>query len=193
MTTHSHSDHSADSQFIQASAGYRPQPDRVRKALGKRSFAVLATTSPIGRPHAAAVLYEIVDQALYVNTRRDSRKARNVAANHYVAVSVPIRRLPVGPPSTVQFQGEAEVLDLDSPEILALVADGRLKSITGHGELEEPGGCFLRITFGPRLITYGLGMSIPKLIGDPLHAGGIVELDAATETNRCNQHDPSSS
>ncbi len=148
----------------------------MHKALGKRSFGVLATTSPAGRPHAAAVLFELVDGALYVSTHRSSRKARNVAANSYVAMSVPIRRLPVGPPSTIQFQGEAEVLDLDGPEIKALVANGRIKSITSHGELDEPDGCFLRISFGPRLITYGLGMSIAKLISDPLHAGGVVEL-----------------
>ena len=178
MTTDNHPQPAAGLAATAASQSYRPEPAGVRKALTKRSFAVLATTSPAGRPHAAAVLYELVDLVLYVNTQRASRKARNVAANRYVAVSVPIRRLPVGPPSTVQFQGEAEVVDLDSSEIEALIAKGHLKSITGHGELDDPGGCFLRITLGRRLITYGLGMSIPKLIGDPLHAGGLVEPDS---------------
>lgn len=80
------------------------------------------------------------------------------------------------PPSTIQFQGRATVLDLDCPEITKLVEAGAIKSLTSHGELDLPDGCFLRIDFGSRLITYGLGMSIPKLIGDPLSAGGIVEL-----------------
>ncbi len=177
MSTKRHHQSPTKAPSILASQVHRPDAAQVQKALAKRSFATLATTSPSGRPHAAAVLFELIDRALYVNTLRSSRKARNVAANPYVAVSVPIRRLPVGPPSTIQFQGRAEVLALDGPEIATLIAQGHLKSITSHGELEEPGGCFLRIAFGPRLITYGLGMSIAKLIGDPLHAGGVVELN----------------
>jgi len=114
---------------------------------------------------------------LYVNTLRTSRKARNVAANPQVAVAIPIRRLPVGPPSTVQFQGTAEVLDIDGPEIRALIEAGRLKSITGHGEMDIPDGCFLRISPRRRLITYGLGMSLLSLIRDPLNAGGSVDVD----------------
>jgi len=176
MQTHSHRQPFADAPITNDEQGYRPPPERVHEALRKRSFATLATTSPAGRPHVAGVLFELVDRSLYVSTLRTSRKARNVAANPHVAVCVPIRRLPVGPPATVQFQGRAEVLALDGSEITGLVAAGRLKSITGHGELELPEGCFLRISFGARLITYGLGMSIPKLIGDPLHAGGTVEL-----------------
>lgn len=156
----------------------RPNPAKVLRAIRKRSFATLSTTSQADRPHAAGVLYEAVGTTLYVNTLRTSRKARNVASNPHVAVCIPIRRLPVGPPSTVQFQGTAEVLDLDDPDVISLVEAGQLKSITGHGELDEPDGCFLRITPNRKLITYGLGMSLPSLIRDPLNAGGSIELGA---------------
>ncbi|MEO1061809.1 MAG: pyridoxamine 5'-phosphate oxidase family protein [Actinomycetota bacterium] len=156
----------------------RPDPVEVRRAIDRRSFATLATSSPAGRPHVAGVLYEAVDDALYVSTMRPSRKARNIEANPDVAVVIPIRRLPVGPPSTVQFQTTATVLDSDGPEIQALVAAGELTSITGHGELELAGGCFLRIALPRRLVTYGLGMPIRALISDPLSGGGLVELEA---------------
>jgi len=159
------------------SESHRPDPDNVMRAIRKRSFATLSTTSSADRPHGAGVLYEAVGTTLYVNTRRQSRKARNVAANPHVAVCIPIRRVPLGPPSTVQFQGTAEVLDLDDPDVVSLVDAGRLKSITGHGELDEPGGCFLRITPHRRLITYGLGMSLYALIRDPLNAGGSVDMN----------------
>lgn len=154
-----------------------PEPVKVLKAIQKRSFATLSTTSPAERPHVAGVLYEAVDITLYVNTRRTSRKARNVTANPQVAVAIPIRRLPVGPPSTVHFQGNAEVLDVDDPEIRALIDAGHLKSITNHGELDIPDSCFLRISLRSRLITYGLGMSLLSLIRDPLNAGGNVDID----------------
>lgn len=156
----------------------RPDAEKVIRAINKRSFATLSTTSAADRPHGAGVIYEAVGSNLYVNTLRTSRKARNIAANPHVGVVIPIRRVPVGgPPSTVQFQGTAEVLAPDHREIVSLVAEGRLKSITGHGELENPDGCFLRITPNRKLITYGLGMSLYRLIRDPLNAGGEVDLN----------------
>jgi len=157
---------------------HRPNPDRIHRALEKRSFATLATASTAGRPHVAGVLVDVVGDVLYVNTRRASRKARNVLANPRVAVVIPIRRLPVGPPSTVQFQAEASVLDLDDPEIQRLVTEGHLGSITGHGELDMADGCFLRILIPDRLVTYGLGMSLRRFITDPMNAGGLVDAEA---------------
>lgn len=152
--------------------------------LARRTYATLATTSPAGRPHAAGVAYAAVAgpdgvPELYVSTDLDSRKARNVAANPHVGVVVAVRRLPVGPPATVQFQGTAEILDLDDPGLRALAATGALKAVTGHGELERAGACFLRIRPGRRLHTFGLGMSLIALLRDPLNAAGSVELAPA--------------
>ena len=157
----------------------RPPIELVRRAIGRRSFCTLATTSPKGQSHAAGVLYAAVDDVLYVSTMGSSRKARNIAANPSVGVCITVRRLPVGPPSSVQFQARAEVLELDDPELLALVEQGRLKSVTSHGELELPGGCFVRITPTGRLHTYGLGLSLWRLIREPLAAAGVVDLPAA--------------
>jgi general stress protein 26 len=158
---------------------YSPDLDQVVKAIAKRSFCMLATVSPSGRPHVAGVLYQAIGTTLYVNMSRDGRKGRNIVENPHVAVSIPIRRVPVAaPPSTVQFQGRAEMLGFDDPDIVRLVAAGELKNITSHGELDHPDGCFVRITPQRRITTYGLGMSLLKLIRDPLHAGGTVELGA---------------
>ncbi len=161
-------------------AAHHPDAAQVCRAFAKRSFATLATTSPAGRPHVAGVLYEMVESTLYISTLRTSRKARNIVTNPYVGVCVPIRRLPVGPPSTVQFQATARVLDVDDPEITSLVDGGKLKSVTSHGELDLADGCFLRIPIGERLLTYGLGMPLRKLIAVPLSGGGIVELDPSS-------------
>ena len=148
----------------------------VVRALGRRSFCTLASVSPAGRPHAAGVLYEAVGTTLYVSTDRTSRKARNVAANPHVGICVPVRRLPIGPPSSLQFQATADVLALDDADITRLVEAGKLKSITGHGELDLPDGCFLRIAPARRINTYGLGLSLRRLLKDPLNAAGAVEL-----------------
>ena len=154
----------------------QPQPRQVAQAIDRRSFCTLATASAANHPHVAGVLYEAVGTTLYVSTHRTSKKARNIARNPHVAVCIPIRRLPVGPPSTVQFQGTAEILAADDPRILELVEAGHLKSITAHGELDLPDGCFLRITPAGKVNTYGLGMSLLELRRDPINAGGSVEL-----------------
>jgi hypothetical protein len=125
----------------------------------------------------AGILYEAVGTTLWVNTLRTSRKARNVAHAGRVAVAIPIRRLPIGPPATVQLQAKAELVALDAPEVRALLERGHLSSITGHGELELEDGCFIRITPGRRWVTYGLGLSLWRWIRDPLAGSGAVEID----------------
>ena len=147
----------------------------IRSSIAKRSFATLGTTSPQHRPHAAGVLYAAVDDVLYVSTMRSSRKARNVATNPHVFVSIPVRRIPFGaPPSTIQFAATAELLPVDHPDVVSLARAGRLRAITSHGELDLPDGCTVRIVPGPTIHTYGLGMSLRALAKNPLDAAGTV-------------------
>lgn len=150
--------------------------DRTRRLIERRHVATLATVSAAGRPHVATVLYELADDALYVSTGSDSRKARNVADTGRAAVTIAVRRLPIGPPASIQFQTTAEVLGPDDPNISALVTAGRLKGVTSHGELDLPDGCFLRIRLPARAATYGLGMSLWHLARHPLDAAGQAEL-----------------
>ena len=131
----------------------------------------MSTVSTAGFPHAAGVLYVAIDDTLYVHTMRSSRKARNVGTDHRVGVVVPVRKLPVGPPFTVQFQGRADIVAMDDPEILGLVETGRLKKISSHGELDEPDGCFLRIRPTGIVHTYGIGVSTLALVRDPIRNG----------------------
>jgi hypothetical protein len=129
----------------------------------------------------AGVLYVADGTSLYINTLRTSRKARNLAANPRVSVCIPVRRLPVGPPSSIQFAATAELLPLDAPELRPLLDDGRLKPITSHGELDLRDGCFVRLTPARRVVTYGLGMPLRRLIRNPLDAGGAVDLGTARQ------------
>jgi nitroimidazol reductase NimA-like FMN-containing flavoprotein (pyridoxamine 5'-phosphate oxidase superfamily) len=154
--------------------------EQVTRALARRSFCVLATASPAGEPHAVGVLYAPDHTTLYVHTFRDTRKARNVAANPYVAVCVPVRRLPVGPAMAVQFRGRAEIVEHDDPEIARLIQSGRLRKILVDGALEDPRGCFLRITPAGRVSTYGIGIPLRQVLRDPLSAIGSVSLTSDT-------------
>jgi Pyridoxamine 5'-phosphate oxidase len=161
---------------------FHPDPRAIRRAIERRSVATLATVSAIGRPHAAMVLYQYADDSLFVGTYRDSRKARNVADRGVAAMTIAVRRLPIGPPASIQFQTSAQVLANDDPEIKRLAAAGQLKRITAHGELDLPGGGFLRMAFPARVVTYALGMSLWRVLRNPLDAAGEVDLHAERRT-----------
>lgn len=144
---------------------------QVLKKLAKKSFCTLATTSPAGHAHSAGVVYEWADDSLWIHVSRTSRKARNIAAAGNAGVCVPFRRLPVGPPFTIHFQAEAELVEMDAPEIRELLAAGSLRSISGHGALDMADGCFVRLTPRRRIHTFGLGVKTLDLIRDPIGSG----------------------
>jgi hypothetical protein len=148
----------------------------VRRALAKRSYAVLATVSPAGRPHAAGVLYTMVGDDLWLSTETTGRKGRNLLANPHAGITVPVRRLPVGPPATIHFQGRATVFGTDAPEVARLVESGALAAITSHGELDLDDGCFVRVTLGRTVHTYALGMSLWQVVRNPLALAGRARL-----------------
>lgn len=143
----------------------------IAKALRTNTFATLATVSPTGRSHCAGVVYDFVDGAMWIHTIRDSRKGRNVAHNRHVGVCVPYRRVPVGPPYTLHFQGVAELVALDDPEAVSRYKAGRFGSISGHGAMEIDGACFVRITPTGTVHSFGAGVPIVDLARDPLHTG----------------------
>jgi len=156
-----------------------PDPDQrqiVREAIAQNAFCVLATSSATNRPHAVGVIYVAVDGVLHVSTLDTSVKARNVRENPRVAVCIPVHQHPGVPPFCVQFQGTAEVCGLHDPRIVGLLAAGRLETITGHGALEAPGSCFLRVTPGRRIATYGLGVPLDELMRDPINASRSVAM-----------------
>jgi nitroimidazol reductase NimA-like FMN-containing flavoprotein (pyridoxamine 5'-phosphate oxidase superfamily) len=147
----------------------------VTDAVANHTFCTLATSSAENRPHVAGVIYALVGRDLYINTDTTSRKARNVTENARAAVCIPIQAAAEGPPFTVSLQGTATILQNDDPEIVGLVADGRLAAITSHGELERPGTCFIKIKPGRRVATYGVGIPEEQLAADPLGAFGSIE------------------
>lgn len=147
------------------------QRRRIERLLERKSFCTLSSVSPAGRPHAAGVISCYVDGELWIHTMRSSRKARNIAAHPWVGVCVPVRKLPVGPPFSISLQAPAELVAMDDPRTLQHLKAGRLKKVSGHGELEEPDGVFIVVGPLTKVHSYGIGVSTIGLIKDPLHAG----------------------
>lgn len=146
---------------------------KILETMARKTFCTLATASPAGRSHSAGVVYESVEGTLWVHSRRASRKVRSITANPHVGVCIPYRRLPVGPPFTIHFQAMAEVFDMDDPQARQLLDRGLLMSISGHGALAMPDGCFIAIRPHGNIHSYGPGARTIDLIRDPLNCGAF--------------------
>ena len=144
---------------------------KILARMAKQTFCTLATTSPAGRPHVAGVVYELVDSTLWVHLSDRSRKARSIRENPHVAVCIPFRRLPVGPPYTIHFQARAELVAMDDARVTSLLDAGRLSSISGHGALDMADGTFLAIEPERTVHSFGPGAPILDLIRNPLTTG----------------------
>ena len=155
-------------------AGTSLTVERLIKELRTRSFGVLSTVCLDGRSHSVGVEYGVSPGAedfdIYVMTRRQLKKARDIAGNPNVSFVVPLTRrvLRFLPPACIQFEATAEILDRNDARGAASFSTfwmGR-RILKMYRELEsrgETGICFLRISPGPVVSTYMVGHSICEL------------------------------
>ena len=144
------------------------------RELRKRSFGVLSTVGPDRRSHSVGVEYGVSPGGqgfdIYVMTRRQLKKARDIVANPNVSFVVPLTRrlLWFLPPPCIQFEATAEILNQDDArgvETFGTFFMGR-RILKMYNELERRGEtriCFVRITPGPVVSTYMVGHSIWEL------------------------------
>ena len=129
------------------------------RALGKASAAVLGHVTPSGSPRTSAVVFKAAGRQLYVAVAPDSWKARHIASDNRVSMTVLVRRggllslmLPI-PPATITFHGRAQVHPADAPEVGPLLAQ--------LGSLLPPeraiSSCLIEITPEGDFLTYGIG------------------------------------
>ncbi len=81
--------------------------------VGKASFAIVSHVTPAGEPRSSGVVYAEERHHLYVAVAPDGWKARQIADDQQVAVTIPVRRggplsllLPI-PPATISFHARA--------------------------------------------------------------------------------------
>jgi hypothetical protein len=101
--------------------------EQVWRVVARASFAVLSHVTPGGEPRSSGVLYKTAGRRLVVAVAPGSWKARHVAADGRVAVTVLVRRggvwslvVPI-PPATVSFHGTAVVHPAGSPQACSLL------------------------------------------------------------------------
>ena len=139
-----------------------------------RSFGILSTVGADGRSHSVGVEYGVFTGRgaleIYVMTRRQLRKARDITASPNVSFVVPLTRrlLWFLPPPCIQFEATAEILERDDERGVATFGAffmGR-RILRMYDDLERRGEtrtCFLRITPRSTISTYMVGHTLWEL------------------------------
>jgi Pyridoxamine 5'-phosphate oxidase len=132
------------------------------RAVGKASAAVLGHVTPSGSPRTSAVVYRAVRRHLYVAVAPDSWKARHIASDSRVSMTVLVPRggllslmFPI-PPATITFHVRAQVHPADAPKVGQLLAE--LSSLLPPERATS--SCLIEITPEGDFLTYGIGIPL---------------------------------
>ena len=140
-----------------------PSTDLVWKEIQRQMFAVLGFVSATGEARTAGIVYVVRGRELFLGTSRNSWKARHIAKNPKVSLTVTIpKRIPLFPwvkipPATVTFQGNAAVSGLD--EVSADVRRALFRGLELDAATRE-GICIIRVAPRGEFVTYGVGVSL---------------------------------
>ena len=140
--------------------------EQVWQAVARASFAVLSHVTPGGEPRSSGVVYRASGGRLVAAVAPGSWKARHVAADGRVAVTVPVRRggilslvAPI-PPATVSFHGTAVVHPAGSPRARSLLDE--LGSLIPAKR--RASACVIEIIPACAFRTFGIGVSLRAML-----------------------------
>ena len=167
--------------------GSNPRPgltsEQVWRAVARASFAVLSHVTPAGEPRSSGVVYKASGRRMVVAVAPGSWKARHVAADGRVAVTVPVRRggilslvAPI-PPATISFHGTAVVHPAGSPQARSVLDE--LGSLIPAERRSE--ACVIEIIPAGAFRTYGLGVSLRAML-NPAAAQARVPITPDVDT-----------
>lgn len=136
----------------------------VWQAIEKELFAVLGMVTAAGEARTVGIVYIARDRKLYVATGADTWKARHIAANPHVSMTIPIaKRIPIAPwvkipQATITFRGTARVIPAAeaSPEIKKAIFRG-----VEDDSIND--ACLIEITPEGEFITYGVGIPLIQM------------------------------
>jgi hypothetical protein len=151
--------------------------DDVWNAIRSVNFMVIGMVSAKGAPRTAGVMHHVDDGRLWFTTNDREWKARHIAANQAVSVTVPIaKRIPFAPwvtvpAATITFTGDAEIMpaaDLPDEARHALLHG---LEVTDGGER----GALIAVGVRPTgdFVTYGIGVSLLGMRDTELARGRV--------------------
>ena len=147
------------------SAGVDLTAEEVWRQVERASFAVLSYITPVGEPRSSGVVYKVVDKRLYTVVAPESWKARHIAADKHVSLTIPVLRggvlallFPI-PPATISFHAIAIVHPAGSVKVASLSKD--LESLLPPERRDR--GVVIELIPEGRFLTYGVGVSLTDM------------------------------
>lgn len=140
-----------------------PSTDLVWKEIQRQMFAVLGFVSTTGEARTAGIVYVVRGRELFIGTDRNSWKARHIAKNPNVSLTVTVpKSVPLLPwiripPATITFQGNAVVSRLD--EVPADVQRALFRGLELDTATRES-TCVIRVVPRGEFVTYGVGVPL---------------------------------
>ena len=140
--------------------------NQVWHEVEKQLFAVVGMVTAKSEARTAGIVYAARDRQLYFTTDTDAWKAKHIAQNPHVSLTVTIpKRIPFLswikiPAATITFQGEASTHALDE------VDPGIHKALLKGLEISEDliaKTCVVRIQPKGHFVTYGVGVSLATM------------------------------
>ena len=142
------------------------QSQLVWEEIGQQLFCVLGMVSAAGEARTVGVVYLVQDHKLYIGTGMKTWKARHIAANPAVSITIPIpKRVPLLPwikipQATITFAGRARVFP-------ARGADPQLLRLVFQHYADDPefmkDNCLIEVTPRGEFLTYGVGIPLMQM------------------------------
>jgi hypothetical protein len=149
-------------------------PDQVWEVIEKNLFGVIGMVTKENESRTVGIVYVVQDRRLYIGTGKTTWKAKHIAQNPHVSLTIPVHKgiplLPMIkiPAATITFCGEAKIIapEETSPEILQAVYRGMAEDPERMADT-----CLIEVTPLKDFITYGIGVSLMQM-RDPEQARG---------------------
>lgn len=153
--------------------------EQVWQEIEDNLFGVIGMVTADCEARTAGIVYVVRDHKLYIGTDKTTWKAKHIAQNPHVSMTIPIaKRIPFAPwvkipAATITFSGMARVLCRDeySEEIMQTIFRGM--EVT---EEKLAGTCIIEVTPNGDFVTYGVGIPLMQM-RDPERARGRASVN----------------
>lgn len=140
--------------------------DEVWQAIERDLFAVLGMVTAQGEARTVGIVYIVRNRKLYIGTDQSAWKARHVAANPHVSITIPIAKriffLPwiKIPAATITFAGTARIIAASAASAELLQAVFR---VVDKNAEQVANSCIIEVTPEKEFVTYGVGVPLMRM------------------------------
>ena len=140
--------------------------DQVWKEIEQNLFAVLGMVTPTAEARTVGIVYVVDDHKLYIGTQKAAWKAKHIARNPHVSLTIPLaKRIPFLPwikipAATITFSGVAKVFENSAvkADVLKKLYHDVVKDEKALAE-----SCVIEVIPQEDFITYGVGIPLLQM------------------------------